>query len=237
MTADAGVPGAGPSPRPRAAAETAAAGLRADEALHIAGVIGRELAEPLGDMQAIVQDFMRTGRITRAQVQQLNAAIDRARAVAVHSQQLDHMTRGDLRLAPERLRLDVALSRALADRMPALQRLGVTVEQHLVPAQVTLDAGLLSGLVDAALECVSLRGHHLVVSLQRPAHLLQAVLDLRATLQEAPAVQAPGDDADRLCWYLLREMSMLADARLHPQRGRQLRAALDRLSGAAAACR
>ncbi len=214
MTADAGMSGAAASPP----AATQRRG-RLGAGLRIAGVIGRELDSPLSEMQAIVQDFIRTGRITRSQVQQLNAAIDQARGIARRSQALGQACMADAGAVAEPLRLDIAVTRAFTQRMPELQRLGVTLEHQLAPLTVAIDAGLLSSLVDAAIECGARPGHTVAVTLTARGEPAQAILVLQARPREVAHQVAIGHTLDQLCWHVLREVADVVAA--HVDHGTQ----------------
>ncbi|MGH6627002.1 MAG: hypothetical protein ACRECD_10765, partial [Burkholderiaceae bacterium] len=54
----------------------------------IAAVIGAQLSEPISTMQQIVQAFHQTRKISRSQMQALDAAIELASQVARQSQQI-----------------------------------------------------------------------------------------------------------------------------------------------------
>jgi hypothetical protein len=211
MASETTRPGAATAlPRTAAGIDTSGQqGTRQRGDLAIAGVIGLQLSDPLGAMQGIVQDFIRTGKISRAQVQNLSAAIETARGIAMQSQQLARLSVGRLRQSHEKLRLDIVVSQALAEHNAMFQRLGIQVQQQITPIQVILDAGLLSSLVDAAIEWSSVRQHRLDVSLKLESPQEHGVLSLLSTpLPEAPGHLSPaGGEFERLSWHLLTEIA------------------------------
>ncbi len=211
MTPESGPAGVVAPPQARPAPEPAVhAGTPARADVTIAGVIGLQLSEPLDAMQNIVQDFVRTGKISRAQVQHLSAAIEAARAIAMQSQQLTRLSTGRLRQSHEKLRLDILVSQALAEHTPLFQRLGILLQQQVAPLHVISDAGLLSSLVDAAIEWSAVRQHRLDVSLEAGGATEPSVLVFRSTpLPEAPLghVSPMSGEFERLPWHLLIEIA------------------------------
>lgn len=205
MSADAGWSGAAASPQPAAPPSRGQPGA----GLRIAGAIGQEISAPLAEMQAIVQDFIRTGKIMRSQVQQLNTAIDHARDVARRSLGLAQLGTSQAGTSGEPLRVDIAVTRALAQRMPQLQSRGVMLEQQLTPMSATLDARVLSALLDAAIECCAARGSRLTVTLTTRGAPPHPVLTLHARPDTGAPVDAATLDLDRLCWHVVREVGAL----------------------------
>ena len=176
--------------------------------LDIAGVIGLQLAEPLSQMQELVQNFLRSGKITRAEVQQLASMIDGARKTAMQSQQLARLANGRLRQSHEKLRLDILVTQALAEHMPRLQQLGIVSQQQIHPVEVLFDPGLLISLVDAAIEWMSLRGHQLDVFLQLDSSPEFSTLRFSARpLPEAGEFAETPPEFEKLSWYLLMEIA------------------------------
>lgn len=195
---------------------TPAAGLRRVDA-GVIGAIGMELAPPLEQAVGLVQDLIRSGKIGRAQVQQLAAALDEARAVAVQSQQLAQLVaHPPARLQPEALRADILVSQALARQMPTLQRQRVQLApQHAMPAWVHMDPERLPRLIDAAVAWCCRADHHLTVTLE-PSGDLSVVL-LRLRLQPREADTAPPAPPPQVSWYLLDALARQQGVRLHRQ--------------------
>jgi hypothetical protein len=188
---------------------TAAAPTQAGFAqLDIAGVIGLQLAEPLSQMQALVQNFLQTGKISRAEVQQLGSMIEGARKTAMQSQQLARLANGRLRQSHETLRLDILVTQALAEHMPRLQQLGIVSQQQIYPVDVVFDPGLLISLVDAAIEWMTLRGHQLDVLLHLDNTPEFSTLRFSARpLPEAGEFAETPPEFEKLSWYLLMEIA------------------------------
>lgn len=187
------------------AAKPAAARERADYTL--AGVIGLQLSEPLADMQRIVHDLISTGKISRAQVQELSGAIETARRVAMQSQQLARLSRGRLRQSHERLALDAVLKQALAERHQFFHQRGIELVQRIKRVEVIVDPGLLSSLIEAAIDWASDRDHRLTVSLevkQLPEHALLVFKSTQTVNAGQPVVE---DEFEKLSWHLVAEIA------------------------------
>lgn len=176
--------------------------------LDIAGVIGLQLADPLSQMQDVVQAFLQTGKISRAQVQQLSGLIEGARKTAMQSQQLARLANGRLRQSHEKLRLDILVVQALTEHMPRLQQLGIVSAQQIQQVDVIFDPGLLISLIDAAIEWMSLRGHQLDVTLQLETPPEHSTLRFTARpLPEAGEFAETPPEFEKLSWYLLMEIA------------------------------
>ncbi len=182
----------------------------------LAGVIGLQLSEPLADMQRIVHDLISTGKISRAQVQELSGAIETARRVAMQSQQLARLSRGRLRQSHERLALDSVVKQALAERHQFFHQRGIELVQRIKRVEVIVDPGLLSSLIEAAIDWASDRGHRLTVSLEikhLPEHGLLVFKSTRTAPSGlgGPAVE---DEFEKLSWHLLTEIALSIGAAL-----------------------
>lgn len=127
--------------------------------------IGAELSAPINTMQEIVRDFTQTRRISRRQMEDLTAAIESAHQIARQSQQIGRLAEGRLRQSHERIRLDELLHQALRELAPELQAQGVEIRHSLKPVEVIVDPGLLSSLIDAALNWGRAHGQRLKISL------------------------------------------------------------------------
>ena len=191
----------------------AAAGpARAD--MDIAGAMGLQLSDPLADMQRVVHDLISTGKISRSQVQLLSASIEAARRIAMQGQQLARLARGKLRQSHERLNLDAVIRQALAERMSFFQQRRVSPTQDLERVELVVDPGVLSSLIETALDWIVERNQDLSVQLRHGAgDGARAELILRATLRSdaagAGSARRSGEDAEseRLSWYLLVELA------------------------------
>ena len=175
----------------------------------LAAAMGRQLSEPLGRMQDIVQGLLGTGKISRRKVQMLMADIGFVRALSMQSQQLLRLSAGPLRQSHERLRLDQILQQALAERTEALQFQGVELVQRLRPVEIILDAGLVSSLVAAAIDCATARGSRLLITLDMQDDSEHGLLTFK-TLHTVVAEHAPSQPSgptDTLVWRLLGELA------------------------------
>lgn len=203
-------PGTPPTPL------TAAAGLqRADAGLLDA--IGHDLTPSLEQAHGIVQDFVRSGRIGRSQVQLLAAALDEARTVALQIQQLGQLSaHPQARPLPTALRADILVSQSLARQMPKLQRQRVQLApQHATPAWVHMDRELLPRLIDAAIGWCCRPDHRLTVTLE-PSGDLHVVL-LRLRLQPGRADTSQPEPTAQLSWHLLEALARQQGVRLQQQ--------------------
>jgi hypothetical protein len=172
----------------------------------LAGVIGSQLSEPLAVISHVLDEFTRTRGITGTQIKQLRSSLAVARSVAMQSQQIARLAGGRLRQSHERLKLDVLLRDALHDRAKLFQKRGVELYQRFTPVEVIVDPGLLSSLIDAALDWATSMGRRLVVTLEIKNWPEHGLLYLKAS--ESFAVGGEGRvDGDTLGWYLLCEIA------------------------------
>ena len=133
--------------------------------LAIAGVIGAELSDPVHAMRRLVQGFRDTGQMSSTDLAALSQAIDEAGAIARQSQQLARLAGGRLRQSHERVSLDHLVETALRERQPLYQERGIEVHRTIKPVEIIVDPGLLSNLVETALDWALPRCDRLVVSL------------------------------------------------------------------------
>lgn len=216
MTDDAGQTFVAPPTLPP---HGAAAGAAAHRDTDLVSAIGRELSEPLEQAHGIVQAFIRTGKISRPQLQQLSGALDAARTVAQQSQQLALLPAVPPQPAGQQLRLDILVSQALARHLPAMQRLQMQLQQQEVePVWVALSADLLAMLLDAAIGWCTQRDHHLAVSLDPSGDPGITLLRLRLR-PPAPAAPLSASQAqpERLAWHLLEALARRIGAGLQRQ--------------------
>ena len=174
----------------------------------LAGVIGSQLSEPLAAMQYVLHELDRTRHISKSQMQLLKLSLDSARAVAMQSQQITRLAGGRLRQSHERLKLDELLRDALLARTKTFQQRGVELYHSLKTVEVIVDAGLLSSLLDAALDWALSMGRRLVVTLEIKNWPEHGMLHIKAS--ESVASGAFNDDrqgGDTLGWYLLSEIA------------------------------
>lgn len=197
----------GSSKRPQAVAAAPAASATPETAAPattdytLVSQIGAELSAPINAMQQIVQDFMQTRQISRRQMQALTAAIDSAKQIARQTQQIGRLAEGRLRQSHERIRLDELVHEVLRELGPALQARGIEVRHSIKPVEIIVDPGLLSGLVDAALNWGCAHGQRLMISLSIKNWPEHGMLVIKATSPLAP--NDPGHQADSINEHLL----------------------------------
>lgn len=174
----------------------------------LAGVIGTQLSDPLAIIQQAISEFERTQTLTPAQVKSLKTALASARKVAMQSQQIARLASGQLRQSHERLKLDDLLRGLLFERTKAFKKQGVELYHGLKPVEVIVDAGLLSSLLEVALDWAVSKGRRLVVTLEMKNWPEYGILLIKAS--DSIASGTPQDeptDEDTLNWYLLREIA------------------------------
>ena len=176
--------------------------------LAIAGVIGARLSEPLAAMQYVLQEFARTQKVSSSHVQLLKSSLEVARTIAMQSQQISRLAEGRLRQSHERLKLDELLHAILKERSSVFQQRGVELYHKVQPVEVIVDAGLLSSLLDVALDWAVGMGRRLVVSLEMKNWPEHGMLLLKASESVASSASASeGQKGDSLDWYLLSEIA------------------------------
>lgn len=199
--------GAGPVP----VAGPAAAGGPDRNELLLAGIIGEQLSGPIDTIDRVVREFSSTHRITRTHIQSLKDSIELARRISMQSQQVARLAGGRLRQSHERLSLDHIVNHALSERSAAFNRKGLELYRHIKPVDIIVDPGLLSSLVDTAIDWAAERCQRLTVSLDIknwPEHGM-LVLKANQAITSAPApdssAPAPQDLEvnDGISWYLL----------------------------------
>ena len=184
----------------------------------LAGILGRELAEPLSQMQSVLLEVERSHLLTGDDVKRLSAGILSARTLAMQSQQIARLAYGRLRQSHEILKLDAMVLVAMQEHATAFRMRGVDVFQRLRPVEVIVDAGLLHSLINAALDWASGLGAKLTVTLEMqnwPEHGLlmfksshcsaSKAVDSGQGQDKGQADDTPLDDT--VSWYLVNEIS------------------------------
>ena len=159
-------------------------------------------------MQSVVQEFARTRNISRSQMHQLQTAIESARTVAKQSQQMARLAGGRLRQSHERLSLDQVISEALEQRAEAFQARAVELHCNLKPVEVIVDPGLLTSLVDAAIDWGCEFGRRLVISLEMKNWPEHGIFMLKASesVAEGGMNSERAGEQDTLSWHLLTQI-------------------------------
>lgn len=175
----------------------------------LAAAMGRQLSEPLADMQNIVQALLDTGKISRRKVQMLLGGLARVRQLSMQSQQLARLSQGRVRQSHERLRLDVVVRQALEEHSEAFHQQGVELVQRIRPVEIILDPGMVSALLDAALACATVRGSRLLVTLEmrnRPEHGMLTLNTVQTVVTDHTLTVNSGM-VDTVAWRLLSEVA------------------------------
>jgi hypothetical protein len=121
-------------------------------AWEVANQIGVEIACALTPALDGVRQMQATGRIDRAGLHALVTQLEQARCAGMLGQQIARLAHGGIQQQPEALNLTHALRDALAQRQDELTARGMAVKQLLKPAQVVVDATLLSALLNTLLD-------------------------------------------------------------------------------------
>lgn len=156
----------------------------------VVGVLGAELASPVATMQQVVQEFISSRKISSVQMQRLVEAIEILRKLALASQQMSRVASGKLRQSHERLSLNGMLKDVVRERQRQFIKRGIELKQALQTVDVVLDPGLLSSLLDAALDWAAAHGNRIHMLLELKGWSQNAVLSLQVSrhlLEDAPA--------------------------------------------------
>ena len=118
----------------------------------IAGVIGAELSIPLHTLRRIIQALGESDRLSAGEARELEQALEQANLIVRQSQQLARLSEGRLRQSHERVSLDQMVQSALHERQDAFQERGILLAQAIKPVEIVVDPGLLSNLVETAID-------------------------------------------------------------------------------------
>lgn len=176
----------------------------------LSGTIGAQLSEPLAAIDQVVQDFTRTRSISRSQIKILREGIALARRIAMQSQQISRLASGRLRQSHERLSLDSIVNQALDDHAKAFKLSGLELYRHIKPVDIIVDPGLLSSLIDAAIDWAAERAQRLVVTLEIKNWPENGLLWLKASQTIATSTDnLPVEERDSISWYLLTQIAQV----------------------------
>ena len=180
----------------------------------LTGILGQEMAQPLSDMQAVLQEIESTHAFTSSNLASFRVAIKSARKLAMQGQQISRLAGGRLRQSHESLKLDDMVLTAMQERAGEFRKRGIEVFQRVKPIEVIVDPGLLHSLIDAALDWATGLGRKLTVTLEMknwPEHGVLIFKTSRAVLSEVSNVglqeveSDPSDDS--VGWYLVNAIS------------------------------
>jgi hypothetical protein len=123
-----------------------------DAAWQLACQIGVEVATPLTHALERVLELQATGRIDRPGLHALVTQIEQARRASMVGQQIARLAQGGTQQQHETLNLTQSLREVLAQRQGELDSRGVVIKQVFKPAEVIVDATLLSALIHTLLD-------------------------------------------------------------------------------------
>lgn len=199
---------------PRSPGAQAAGGTDLYSDFALAGVLGRELAEPISRMQSVLREVERSKLLTGEDISRLNASINSAHLLAIQSQQIARLACGSLRQSHENLKLDALVLEFLRERTSAFRQQGIEVFQRIRPVEVIVDASLLCSLINAALDWAAGLGRKLTVTLEMknwPEHGL-LIFKTSHAIADKTSHDTPNDAPDKprdntVSWYLVSEIS------------------------------
>ena len=173
----------------------------------LVATMGRQLSGPVANMQSIVQALLDTGKISRRKVQMLQGELASIRRLSMQGQQLRRLVQSPLRQSHERVRLDQMLLQALDEHTEAFKLQAVELVQRIRPVEIILDPGMVTSLVNAALDCATAPGCRLLVTLEMANWPEHGVLTLKTlqTVTAGNALEPQPAPTDSLAWSLLNE--------------------------------
>ncbi|MDB5965696.1 MAG: hypothetical protein JWQ72_2196 [Polaromonas sp.] len=172
------------------------------------GDIGAELAMPVNVMRDFVRKVRQGQGVSEQQMASLCDAIESANQIARGSQQIARLAEGRLRQSHERVCLDALLGQML----DTLKAQGITVESHIQPVEIIVDAALLCSLVEAAVNWGAAQGNHVDVALSIKAWPEYAVLVIKTATPLAGTAET--SQADSLNWHLLSYLAQTMGVRV-----------------------
>lgn len=191
-----------------------------DAAWQLACQIGVEVAAPLTQALERALELQATGRIDRPGLHMLVSQIEHARRASMVGQQIARLAQGGTQQQTENLNLTQSLREVLAQRQGELDSRGVVVKQVLKPAEVIVDATLLSSLlhtlldwalrhacssVEIQLDTKSWPAHARLVC--RFDHLPPDRVSARPSGSRAAAMSHHAAELDSLPWQLLLQLA------------------------------
>lgn len=178
-------------------------GTAAVSAAQMAQAIGASLAPPVTDLDAQLRELREQRALPPAQLDALEAALQRIHTISLHSQQLGRLADGHLRQSHERLALHEATLEVLMQPNASWRQAGLGVRQQLRPVDVIVDPGLLISLLESTFGWAAPMGEKLLVKLGMKNWPEHGLLVVRA-LRQAPPAGAPDERMpDNLAWQLI----------------------------------
>ncbi len=118
----------------------------------LVNAVGEEISTPLTQALERVHALTTSGRIDRSSLRALREEVENARAVGIVAQQITRLASGRLRQSHERLDVAELLNNVLTHRGRETQAKGIAVKPVLQAVPVIVDASLLFGLLNTALD-------------------------------------------------------------------------------------
>lgn len=171
----------------------------------IAGIIGSQLSNPVTVMQDILREFTQHKKMSRTQMNALNSAMESVRKATKQAQQLSRLAEGRLRQSHERLNLTEIVDSTIDELAETVRQRGVEVQRNLKQVEVIVDPGLLSSLVEAAIEWALTMGRRLQVSLAIKNWPEHGLLSFRYS--QGTPVPGSEEAEDTLGWHLLDQIA------------------------------
>ncbi|MCG3188850.1 MAG: hypothetical protein LKCHEGNO_01040 [Burkholderiaceae bacterium] len=184
-----------------------------DAAWQVTNQVGAEVARALTPALDSVRQMQLSGRIDRVGLHALISQIEQARHASTLGQQIARLAQGGIAQQPEALSLSQALRDGLAQRQDELNARGLALQLTLKPADVVVDATLLSALLDTMLDW-SLRHACTPIDVALDVKAWPAHARIACRFGHTPSDQAPAP-ADRyrearldcLSWRLLGQLA------------------------------
>jgi hypothetical protein len=179
-----------------------------DAAWQLACQIGVEVATPLTHALERALELQATGRIDRPGLHALVTQIEQARRASMVGQQIARLAQGGTQQQHETLNLTQSLREVLAQRQGELDSRGVVIKQVLKPAEVIVDATLLSALIHTLLDW-ALRHACSAVDIQLDMKSWPPHARLLCCFDHLPADQAAAHPTNRATAALSQHASTL----------------------------
>lgn len=167
--------------------------------------IGVEIAAPLSAALERIHALAGTGRIDRQSLRSLREEVEQARRAGMVAQQLARFASGRLRQSHERLSLSQVLQGLVAHRAREALARGIRCQQSFKPAEIIVDASLLSSLLETLLDWVLAHARTQVeLRIELTPSPVQARLSARFVAARSDSSNA-ASGLDSLPWRLLQQ--------------------------------
>lgn len=177
----------------------------------LSGVIGRQLSEPLANMQKALEEIDATEHLSQKNMVILTSGVRLANKLTMQCQQIARLASGRLKQSHETLQLDVLLMAAMQDHFKKFRMRGIEIFKRIHPVEIIVDPSLLHSLLDTALDWACGLGRKLTVTLEIKNWPLHGLLILKTSHAVADSHVDEGADhpsEDTVGWYLLNAISV-----------------------------